>query len=114
MKFLINHLNKHYLLIVQLNEKERIINNFLHKRNAFKLLGNLKLYQLNRDMTNSVEIQNLHKLHLEINSLFIYQENNKIKSRHKALHEKYPYLEIFCSLFSRIRTEYKEILRISP
>ena len=114
MKFLINHLNKHYLLIVQLNEKERIINNFLHKRNTFKLLGNLKLYQLNRDMTNSVEIQNLHKLHLEINSLFIYQENNKIKSRHKALHEKYPYLEIFCSLFSRIRTEYKEILRISP
>ena len=114
MKFLINHLNKHYLLIVQLNEKARIINNFLHKRNTFKLLGNLKLYQLNRDMTNSVEIQNLHKLHLEINSLFIYQENNKIKSRHKALHEKYPYLEIFCSLFSRIRTEYKEILRISP
>ena len=114
MKFLINHLNKHYLLIVQLNEKERIINNFLHKRNTFKLLGNLKLYQLNRDMTNSVEIQNLHKLHLEINSLFIYPENNKIKSRHKALHEKYPYLEIFCSLFSRIRTEYKEILRISP
>ena len=114
MKFLINHSNKHYLLIVQLNEKERIINNFLHKRNTFKLLGNLKPYQLNRDMTNSVEIQNLHKLHLEINSLFIYQENNKIKSRHKALHEKYPYLEIFCSLFSRIRTEYKEILRISP
>ena len=114
MKFLINHLSKHYLLIVQLNKKERVINNFLHKRNMSKLLGNLKLYQLNRDMTNSVEIQNLHKLYLETNSLFIYQEDNKIKSKHKVLHEKCPYLEIFCSLFSRIRTEYKEILRISP
>ena len=31
-----------------------------------------------------------------------------------ALHEKCPYSEFFWSVFSRIRTEYREILRISP
>ena len=31
-----------------------------------------------------------------------------------SLREKRPYLELFWSVFSRIRTEYGEILRISP
>ena len=31
-----------------------------------------------------------------------------------ALRKKCPYLELFWSVFSRIRTEYKEILGISP
>ena len=31
-----------------------------------------------------------------------------------ALREKFPYSEIFCSVFSRIRTEYGEKLRIFP
>ena len=31
-----------------------------------------------------------------------------------ALREKFPYSELFWSVFSRIRTEYGEILRISP
>ena len=30
------------------------------------------------------------------------------------MREKYPYSEFFWSIFSRIRTEYWEILRISP
>ena len=34
--------------------------------------------------------------------------------RRNALREKCPYSELFWSLFSRIRTEYGEILRISP
>ena len=33
---------------------------------------------------------------------------------HLALREKCPYSELFWSLFSRIRTEYGEILCISP
>ena len=32
----------------------------------------------------------------------------------KSLHEKCPYLELFWSAFSRIRTEFREIFRISP
>ena len=31
-----------------------------------------------------------------------------------TLHEKYPYLDLFRSVFSRIQTEYGEILCISP
>ena len=31
-----------------------------------------------------------------------------------TLRKKCPYLELFWSTFSRIRTEYREILRISP
>ena len=34
--------------------------------------------------------------------------------RRKALRKKCPYLELFLSVFSRIWTEYGEILRISP
>ena len=35
-------------------------------------------------------------------------------SKHLALSEKYPYLELFWPVFSGIRTEYGEILHISP
>ena len=35
-------------------------------------------------------------------------------SKHLALSEKHPYLELFWPVFSGIRTEYGEILRISP
>ena len=35
-------------------------------------------------------------------------------SKEKTLSEKCPYSKIFWSVFSRIRTEYGEILRISP
>ena len=35
-------------------------------------------------------------------------------SKHLALRKKYPYLELFWPVFSGIRTEYREILRISP
>ena len=35
-------------------------------------------------------------------------------SQYDILREKCPYLENFWSLFSSIRTEYGEILRISP
>ena len=31
-----------------------------------------------------------------------------------SLRDKYPYFEFFWSIFSRIWTEYKEMLRISP
>ena len=42
------------LLIVQPIEKKRVINNILQKRNRFELLENMKVYQLNRVMRNSV------------------------------------------------------------
>ena len=35
-------------------------------------------------------------------------------SRTTALHEMCPYSEFLWSIFSRIRTEYEDILRISP
>ena len=31
-----------------------------------------------------------------------------------SLRNNYPYSELFCSVFSRIQTKYREILRISP
>ena len=37
----------------------------------------------------------------------------KLKEHLQVLHEKCPYSELFWSEFSRIRTEYEEILRIS-
>ena len=37
-----------------------------------------------------------------------------MKVLESSLCEEYPYLEFFCSVFSRIWTEYGEILRISP
>ena len=45
------------------------------------------------------------------------QTINMVKGKHivyLVLREKCPYLELFWSAFSRIRTEYGEILRISP
>ena len=46
-----------------------------------------------------------------------YQHLSSIKievDRNPSLREKCPYSEFFWSKFSRIRTEYEEILRISP
>ena len=42
------------------------------------------------------------------------QAQQVIFSRRSALHERCPYLELFWSVFLSIRTEYREILRISP
>ena len=72
------------LLIVQPIEKERIIDNIEQKRNRFKLLKNMKLYQLNRVMRNSVEIHNLVKLTTYVlqkqQTVFIHEQDNKVKS----------------------------------
>ena len=40
--------------------------------------------------------------------------NTSLLSNRVSLREKCPYSEFFWSAFSHIRTEYKEILRISP
>ena len=40
-------------------------------------------------------------------------QNRKLNTSH-SLRKKCPYSELFWSAFSRIRTEYREILRISP
>ena len=50
------------IVIVQPIEKKRVINNIVQKRNRFDLLENMKLFELNRVMRNSVEINNLVKL----------------------------------------------------
>ena len=54
-------------------------------------------------------------------NVFIYLTERKHKSKKVStyigrvtLREKCPYLEIFWSVFSRIRTEYGEILRVFP
>ena len=69
------------VLIVQPIEKKRVINNILQKRNRFELLENMKLYQLNRVLRNSVEIHNLVKLTTDVlqkqKTVFIHQEDQK-------------------------------------
>ena len=44
----------------------------------------------------------------------VNQSESSDQSLKVTLHEEFPYLELFWSAFSRIRTEYGEILRISP
>ena len=44
----------------------------------------------------------------------IVPRNEKLFLEKEALREKCPYSELFWSVFSHIRTEYREILRISP
>ena len=76
------------LLIVQPTEKRRVINNIVQKRNRFDLLENMKLYELNRVMRNSVEIHTLVKLTMNVlqkqQTIFIHQEDNKIENKDKS------------------------------
>ena len=61
----------------------------------FKLLENMKLYELNRVMRNSVEIHNLVKLTMDVlkkEIIFIHKEHKKVKSKpkiYKRLHRLY-------------------------
>ena len=77
-----------FVLIVQPIEKKRVINNILQKRNRFELLENMKVYQLNRVMRNSVEIHNLVKLTTETlhkqQTVFIHQEDEQMKNQLKT------------------------------
>ena len=79
------------LLIVQPIEIKRVINDVIQKRNRFELLENMKLYQLNRVMRNSLEIHNLVKLTMDVlqkqQTVFVHQEDNKIEKKGKS-HEK--------------------------
>ena len=73
------------LLIEQPIKKERHIDNIPQKRNMFKLLENMKLYELTRVMRNSVEIHNLVKLTMDVlqkRTVFIH-EKHKVKSKPK-------------------------------
>ena len=74
------------LLIEQPIKKERVIDNIPQKRNMFKPLENMKLYELTRLMRNSVEIHNLVKLTTDVlkkETIFIHEEHNKVKSKPK-------------------------------
>ena len=77
-----------FVLIVQPIEKKRVINNILQKRNRFELLENMRVYQLNRVMRNSVEIHNLVKLTTETlhkqQTVFIHQEDEQMKNELKT------------------------------
>ena len=77
-------LKESYILLVeQPIKKERVVNNTRQERNMFELLKNMKLYELNRVMRNSVEIHNLVKLTadvLEKQTVFIHQEHNTVES----------------------------------
>ena len=61
----------------------------------FKLFENMKLYELNRVMRNSVEIHNLVKLTMDVlkkEIIFIHKEHKKVKSKpkiYKRLHGLY-------------------------
>ena len=48
-----------------------------------------------------------------VNIVTIWVNNCSLKIYEKILREKCPYSEFFWSLFSRIRTEYREIFHIS-
>ena len=76
------------VLIVQPIIKERVINNITHNRNRFDLLQNMKLYQLNLVMRNSVEIHNLIKLTTQVLqkevTVFIHQKDNEMDSKLKT------------------------------
>ena len=70
------------VLIVQPIEKKRVINKIIQKINLFELLENMKLFQLNRVMRNSLEIHNLVKLTTDVlkkeQTIFIHQKENKM------------------------------------
>ena len=74
-------------LIVQPIGKERIVNDVKQKRNRFELLRDMKTYQLNRVMRNSVEIHNLVKLTTGIlqkqQTVFFHEGENTMKSDQK-------------------------------
>ena len=74
-------------LIVQPIEKKRVINNILQNRNRFELLENMKIYQLNRVMRNSVEIHNLVKLTAGVfqkqQTVFVHEEDSKTEEKPK-------------------------------
>ena len=75
------------VLIVQPIEKKRVINKIIQKINLFELLENMKLFQLNRVMRNSLEIHNLVKLTTDVlkkeQTIFIHQKENKMESKLK-------------------------------
>ena len=76
------------ILIVQPIEKNRVINKIIQKRNTLELLENMKLYQLNRVMRNSIEIHNLVKLTTDVlkkeQTIFVHQKDNKMESKLKT------------------------------
>ena len=86
-------------LIVQPIEKERTIDNINQKRNRFELLENMKLYQLNRVMRNSVEIHNLVKLTTDVlqkqRTIFIHKEDSNMKSESQIFRPVSKILNIF-------------------
>ena len=86
-------------LIVQPIEKERIIDNIQQKRNRFELLENMKLYQLNLVMRNSVEIPNLIKLTTDVlqkqKTIFIHKEDSKMKSERQLYRPVSKILNVF-------------------
>ena len=66
------------VLIVQPIEKKRVINNIFQNRNRFDLLENMKLFELNRVMRNSVEIYNLVQLTKDViqkKTVFAHEED---------------------------------------
>ena len=73
------------VLIVQPIEKKRVINKVQQKKNRFDILENVKLYQLNRVMRNSLEIHNLVKLTMDVlkkqQTVFTHQKSNKMESK---------------------------------
>ena len=75
------------VLIVQPIEKKRVINKIIQKINLFELLENMKLFQLNRVMRNSLEIHNLVKLTTDVlkkeQTIFIHQKENKMERKLK-------------------------------
>ena len=77
------------ILIVQPIEKKRVINNIVQNTNRFDLLENMKLFELNRVMRNSVEIHNLVKLTKDViqkETVFVHNLIKKEPESFRSFH----------------------------
>ena len=76
------------ILIVQPIEKSRVINKIIQEKNMFALLENMKRYQLNWVMRNSIEIHNLVKLTTDMlkkeQTIFVHQKDSTMESKLKT------------------------------
>ena len=91
LNLLFNELLKesYILLVEQPIKKERVVNNTRQEKNMFELLENMKVYELNLVMRNSMEIHDLVKLTTDVlqkRTVFIHQEHKNLKSK-PIIHE---------------------------
>ena len=86
-------------------------------KNSFKFLNTNDVSKLTLfGATNNIQEfrRNHSNCKLSHNENSAYYIKTETEQRNRTLREKCPYLELFWSVFFRIRTEYGEVLRIFP